>query len=102
MPLQDAIRFTGKYRAILEKTWPLSVILICISFTMSQLACEEFEACNCPFAIFEVACSQVYSARVSVNRSWDTLKLRANNLRSVFATGQSVRPVGRARTDYES
>ena len=40
-------------------------MLICISFTISQLAYEETEAYNWPIAMFEVAYSQVYSIHIT-------------------------------------
>lgn len=40
------------------------MMLICIPFTMSQLANEETEALNWPIAMFEVAYSQAYSIHI--------------------------------------
>jgi len=64
MVLQDVICFTSRYRTILENIGPLSVMLILIYFTMSQLAHEEAEIGNWPFAMSEIARSQVYSIHI--------------------------------------
>jgi len=67
LALQGAIKFTSRYRTILENTRSLSVISIWISFPISQLT-YEVEVYNYPLAIFDVACSQVYSIHISVDR----------------------------------
>ena len=68
MALRDAITFTCTYRTSLENTWPLLVIPFRMSFTMCQLAREEVEVYNCPFAIFKASCCQVQSIHLSVAR----------------------------------
>ena len=58
-------------------------MLICIYFTIPQLAYEETEAYNWPIAMFEVAYSQVYSIYIIFDTSPGIFPKKCGHARSL-------------------